>query len=269
MFTSLIRLLFFYFFFFWLAHRSLSKEALRLNNTLEELDLLGNETDAVAAQALAVMIVENKGLKKLKLNENLSMMTDGLIAIARALKKNQTLEELDLTHCLCLPPVIEEMADSLRINSSLRTLHLPNNNLKDPELLKFADALRVNSTLRFLNLAENLAKDAGVIAFAESLKFNATLTALHLESGNLATSYGVAKLAELLQGNTSLRSLRFDSNAVTLQVAREFSDAILQNRTLTHFRASFQALKQDASAMIHKAFSDTMKFRADVQLKLY
>ena len=100
--------------------------ALRVNSTLQTLDLFSNDIGA-----------------------------DGTRAIAELLRVNTTLQSLDLGRNCMGDDEVRAIAEALRVNSKLQVLDLYGNNIGDDGALAIAEALRVNTTLQKLDLRNN------------------------------------------------------------------------------------------------------------------
>ena len=136
--------------------------ALTENRTLAQLKLDGCRGVTVEgwlafSQALSALSTRS-ALKYLNLSCNDGIDDRAVDALANALARNGTLEELDLTECLSVTPVgWTNFSAALSTNSVLKTLCLAYNHVAaDHVIVAFADALRGNpaSSLKVLDLSE-------------------------------------------------------------------------------------------------------------------
>ena len=103
------------------------------------------------------------------------------VAIAKMLRKNETLRKLDLEGNLLGPQTASEFGRALAINKSLKTLNLESNLLNSENgddqwgLYDLADFLPKNTTLLSLNLGNNQIDEKSGAIFKEKLEQNFTL----------------------------------------------------------------------------------------------
>ena len=218
-----------------LSRRSIYQlgEALRDNSALRSLDL-GANRELGNTRAVARVLSMNSSLRSLKLR-CINMRGKGAIAIAGALRTNNSLQELDLSHNAfdrgewgrLGGQVGARLSEALLVNSSLRSLQLCWNALCLQDMLQLAGALRVNRTLTSLSLSGNTMGHEsceGARAFAEVLVANDSLRTLDLSYCGIE-AVGGASLVNALCKNSSLRELDLSRNTGLTGLAI-FSDAL-------------------------------------------
>jgi len=218
-----------------LSRRSIYQlgEALRDNSALRSLDL-GANRELGNTRAVASVLSMNSSLSSLKLR-CINMRGQGAIAIAGALRTNNSLQELDLSHNAFDRgewgrqggQVGARLSEALVVNSSLRSLQLCWNALCLADMLQLAGVLRVNRTLTSLSLSGNTMgheSREGARAFAQALLANDSLRTLDLSYCGIEAAGG-ASLVNALGGNSSLRELDLSGNPGLTALAI-FSDAL-------------------------------------------
>jgi Ran GTPase-activating protein (RanGAP) involved in mRNA processing and transport len=105
----------------------------------------------------------------------------GTTSIAKALRKNTTLTELDLNNNQISDESVLHLGHALKDNSNLTYLNLNYNNIGPDSLEAFAFGLSHNQSIQTLHLSHNKIQ-SGVAYLGESLKCNQSLTELSLSS---------------------------------------------------------------------------------------
>jgi Leucine-rich repeat (LRR) protein len=118
-------------------------ESLKLNSSLQELDLACTNIGVAGATVIA---------ESLKLNSSLQRLSIGKNEVGDA--------------------GAEAMAEALKVNSSLRRLILSQNKIGDTGASAVAESLKLNTCLHWLNLSYNQIGYAGATDIAESLEFS-------------------------------------------------------------------------------------------------
>ena len=110
---------------------------------------------------------------------------------------------------------IAALAEALRSNTTLLTLDLRGNDIPDAGVCSLKYALSMgNSTLKLLNLSDNDITDDGAGHLAEILEGNEKLTHICLDTNKIGNQ-GVDMLADVLtHRNTSLEQLYLNGNTL-------------------------------------------------------
>lgn len=89
---------------------------------------------------------------------------EGSEFIARLLKENFYITELDLGQNKIKSPGAQAIAEVLTDNNTIKTLNLSWNDFKDKDAACLAEGIRVNQALTWLDLSHNeFAEEAGVL----------------------------------------------------------------------------------------------------------
>eukprot|EP01090_Pellita_catalonica_P017745 TRINITY_DN544_c0_g1_i3.p1 TRINITY_DN544_c0_g1~~TRINITY_DN544_c0_g1_i3.p1 ORF type:complete len:311 (-),score=57.16 TRINITY_DN544_c0_g1_i3:785-1717(-) len=96
---------------------------LRMNSSLQTLDLAGNDIGNEGADAIAQVLLQNSSLQSCDLSDN-GILKEGADSIAQALLKNSTLQSLDLSGNVVGNKGADAIAQVLLQNSSLQSVNL-------------------------------------------------------------------------------------------------------------------------------------------------
>ncbi|KAL9965575.1 hypothetical protein ACROYT_G029390 [Oculina patagonica] len=192
-------------------------------------------TDADAV-VLAKALKGNSSLTELDLSDN-NIGDQGATGLAEALKNNKSLTELGLSDNNIDDQGATGLAEALQNNKSLTELDLSVNNIGDQGATALAVALQKNKSLTELDLSVNNIGDQGATGLAEALQKNKSLTELDLSDNNIGV-LGATGLAEAFQRNTCLTVLYLFSNNIGDQGAAALAEALQKNTSLTKFNLS-------------------------------
>ena len=166
--------------------------------TLTDLDLSENIIDGQAALALAKFLGSSYCKLQRLIMKSANIDDDECSMFVVALKKNQSLKELDMS-CNLLgvsenlnsvkPALItgsEALADLLESNTCLvASLHLSWNMIRLDGAVTFATSIGVNAFLTHLDVSYNSLGEAGGEALGKALFTNKTLKTLFLDHNGL------------------------------------------------------------------------------------
>eukprot|EP00978_Attheya_sp_CCMP212_P040233 scaffold217499_cov49-Attheya_sp.AAC.4 len=179
----------------------------------DTLNLNWNQFDRVGAVAIASALKVNVSLKQLFLDGN-DISIEGAVEIASALKTNSTLRILSLNWSNIGRQGSKAIALALEENSSLEQLYLEGNWIGVDGAVAISSALKKNSTLLTpLSLISNNIQYRGSIAISSALKMeqwqwhvlaiegNSTLQILHLSSNEVGHKGAVAFVRAFRSGH--------------------------------------------------------------------
>ncbi|XP_058481528.1 leucine-rich repeat-containing protein 34 [Solea solea] len=219
------------------------------NSCLRSLDLTFNDILSEGAEILSTSLKCNHSLLSLRLSGNkvgnrgamhvatMLQDTQSVIAVAIAVKNNNTLHHVDLSRPL-LFSLQEEWAEHcslmLAVNNSLLELHLGKMMMTDTGMERLTEGLRLNHSLRYLDLHCNRVTRDGARRLAEVLKQNPTLEVIDLSS-NRNEDEGAAYLSDaLMRPGCGLRELSVNNNNIRTDGLLALTHAMKANATLTH-----------------------------------
>jgi len=185
-------------------------EALKMNTTIQELNLRHNNIGNNGCIALADSLKINKTLKKINLVSNY-IGNEGCIALANALKINKTIKivyfrgnKIGLEGCV-------ELAKALKINKTIQEINLCHNKIGSNGCKILADSLKINKTIKILDLGVNEIGDEGADALANVLKINTTIQNMFL-GRNYINAKGAIAIANALKINSGIQKIDLSEN---------------------------------------------------------
>ncbi|XP_064241280.1 leucine-rich repeat-containing protein 34 isoform X3 [Passer domesticus] len=205
---------------------------LKINSTLEKLDLGDCDVGLQCLVATAIALTQNKSLKAINLNRPLlsSQQEETTVHIARMLRSNSSLVELHLGKHEMKNFGVERLCDALYENSSLRYLDLSCNNIICDGVKFLGELLKRNQTLEILDLGANRIEDVGAIYLSEALATrNRTLKALSVVSNNI-TDKGLVALAQAMHSNMTLSHIYIWGNKLDRSTCVAISELIAVGR---------------------------------------
>ncbi|CAF4464799.1 unnamed protein product [Didymodactylos carnosus] len=230
-------------------------QSIKDNQTVTTLDLYHNSTKQFSqisdnqAIALANALKVNQTLIHLGLARQ-QISDKGAQALGDALKLNQTLITLQLSFNQISDKGAERVADVLKVNRTLLTLSLCYNNIADKGAEQLADALKVNRTLITLGLSNNNISDKGAEALGDALKVNQTLITLQL-GANPIYDKGAERVADALKANRTLTTLDLNNNQISDKGGEHLADALKVNRSLITLDLSFNNISDNGAERIY------------------
>ena len=165
--------------------------------------------------------------------------------LARALRSNCTLTQINLRCRTIRSPGASEIAKALQSNLTLTHLNLNGNGIGNCGAEDLAQALQSSCALKYLDLSHNEIGDEGAVALAKALESNRTLTYLDLEHGDYSLrgldykrkrigDAGAAAFAETLRSNSVLARLNLQNHRIGNAGAAAIGQSLKSNCTLTH-----------------------------------
>uniref|UniRef100_A0A7S1J7W3 F-box domain-containing protein n=1 Tax=Eutreptiella gymnastica TaxID=73025 RepID=A0A7S1J7W3_9EUGL len=227
-------------------------EGIRVNNSMEDLNLGHCGIADRGARAVGAALEENSRLRGLNLAGN-QITDDGVVALARGLISNSGLNALDLTgnHLTCL--AAEVVAEALQVNGHLKALAMNGTgDIQDPGCIALAQALTVNNSLQSLSVAHNPFTCKAITALADTLLTNKSLTHLNISSTSTRDE-GATSLAMALAENHALVHLNLGHTLISSEGALAFADAFRVNTTLQTLNLASCSVKDNGAAAIADA----------------
>jgi Ran GTPase-activating protein (RanGAP) involved in mRNA processing and transport len=230
--------------------------ALKINNTLTEIDLARNKLDLEVLGQFGEVLMTNQTLKTLLLSGyNFEVKEDNfanIITFCNGLKHNKSLEYLDLSYSKLGSAGYELLGAALAENQSIKTINLQgiiddegyigNAFLKNKSVTnlslsgvkmtdKFqlmAEGVKNNTSIQVLDLRSTNLDSSNVGLLAEALKINSSVTNLCL-AGNSIGDHGAAHISEMLKTNQSITKLFLNGIGIGAVGMQSLSDALKIN----------------------------------------
>lgn len=226
-------------------------EAIQNSGSVRELVLSGNDLGSGDNSSyLGDFLRTNSSVEKLYLGNNALCMTT-VEGIARGLRENSTLQELDLWNCCIGDEAGAKILESARYSKSLKVLRLNMNRLGKRSLLAATRLLETPTALTVLNLDSNPhlfgRNDMSEEAFTRALEMNRNLLSLGVPYTGV-TDYSAKLFFEAVTINDHLEYLDVGYNEIQKEGYSKMLETIPKMKTLKHLRthARAQLVSSDA-----------------------
>ena len=187
----------------------------------------------------------------------------GAAAVADLLRRDTSLETLDLVNTGILDEGLAHVAAALRENGRLRHLYVGTNGITGDGVAPLADYLGEENRLESLFISANRLGDAGAIRLAEALGRDRSLARLGLASNRIGPD-GAEALADAVASHPRLRFLDLGwirataavgelGNRIGNRGARAIAAMLRVNRTLEALDVSHNDISQYAMDAIRDA----------------
>ena len=203
------------------------------NLTLTRFCISNNSITAEAADDIAAVISCNIHLQELNLGGN-NFQALGTTKIARSLQKISSLTKLYMNHNNITHEAADDIADAISCNIKLQELNLCSNGLQTSGIIKIARSLQKISSLTKLYIDDNSITYEAADDIADAISCNIKLQELNLGSNGLQTS-GIIKIARSLQRISSLTKLYINHNNITYEAADDIAAAVSSSLNLQEF----------------------------------
>eukprot|EP01028_Stygiella_incarcerata_P007593 TRINITY_DN3150_c0_g1_i1.p1 TRINITY_DN3150_c0_g1~~TRINITY_DN3150_c0_g1_i1.p1 ORF type:complete len:645 (-),score=215.91 TRINITY_DN3150_c0_g1_i1:1222-3156(-) len=207
-------------------------QALQVNESLERLDLHGNDITSEVGGPMGVAFTNGAhALRVLDISNN-PLGPDAIIPLCAALRDGAgVLEELNASNADILDEGAVAIADMLETNNTIVRLDVRGNAISPVGGTALARALVHNETLQFLLLSSNPIGDPGGVEIARCLQMNHSLTTLEMDDTRVGDE-GLVAIGTALVHNETLKNLRLKQNHITDLAGRAFADIIPANHAL-------------------------------------
>ena len=208
--------------------------ALQVNQSIQSLNLHGNQIGDAGARALGAALQVNQTIQSLNLGYNLIRDT-GAQALGKALQVNHTLQMLNLFDNQIGNEGTQTLGAALEVNQSIQSLDLYKNRIGDAGAQALGTALQVNQTLQELYLSDNSIGALGAEALGNALKVNQSIQMLTLNNNQIGNA-GTQAIAAALQVNHTLQWLGINEDLIGDEgiITKKRIDTLLQgNKQIT------------------------------------
>lgn len=163
------------------THISALIEMVKLNETLKELNLCGNQFSNQGIQQLCQGLLMNNGLNIVNLDST-SIGDEGWLAIGEWISKTTSLQSLSIGNEIAKEDSITEAGltgflNAFKLNTSIKHLSISFKKDSDMLAIKLADVLKTNHTLESITFKNcpHAMKQKGMEALVSVLKTNTTV----------------------------------------------------------------------------------------------
>ena len=223
-------------------------QSLRKLSSLQVLHIDYNQITKEAANDLASVVLSNRNLRDLYLNNN--ELQDGIIEIANALKNNIVLQRLVLNNNNMSENVADAIADALINMSSLKVFAVMNNRLKTKGIVTIAKSLSCLSELTLLNIHNNQITKQAEDAISLVIQNNSKLEDLSLGENDFT---GTGKLVVSLKDAYALKVINLVDCRMSEKVAKELETALMNKHLLKTLVLDGNYLKSSGVITISKS----------------
>ena len=175
---------------------------------LQKFEIYSSIMDFDAMSALAKYIKTNSSLIELNIS-NCAITCENACAIANAILIANILQKLDISDNEISDDGAAALSKYLESSTSLRELDISWNDITYKGANTIAEALKNNKTLQKLDISGNKIFDDVIITFSECLKNNITLMELSMSKTNITIKGTCA-----LQVNSTLKKLDISGNEI-------------------------------------------------------
>jgi Ran GTPase-activating protein (RanGAP) involved in mRNA processing and transport len=217
-------------------------QSLQHSTTVRELILCGNDLGESAGY-LGDFLRVNKSVVKLHLGSN-RLTPSAAQSLARGLRENTTLQELDLWNCNLGDESGAEIIEAVRHAKSLKLLRLNMNKLKRSSLEAVVRLLETRTALETLNLDSNPhlfgSNDAMEDAFVHALELNKNLRSLGVPYTGI-NDYTAKLFFQALTTNVTLEYLDVGYNEIFKDGYKRMLECIPKMKVIQHLRTHARA----------------------------
>ena len=209
--------------------------------------------DKSGLEKLAFALENNPPLLSLILSNNCILFIKEL---ALALYHNTVLISLDLSSnflCCDNQSSFDDLGRALKINERLKSLNISHNDISDTKMQGIVDALSYNKTLQLLDISGNELSSQITEDLAHALNHNSCLCLLALGSNNIGDE-GAIHLSSALKLNRTLTSLYLRDNKITNQGAVAIANALKENMVLMKLDMSMNDISDEGVSALYKIF---------------
>jgi len=204
--------------------------ALKTLHHLKILKFSDNQITKEAGDLIADVIVNNKGLEALFLDNN-NLKNKGICSIMRALMQHNTMISLRLEGNNITGAIGSDIAKVISGNPLLNCIVLGHNNLGSEGMIKIANALKLLQGIKYLGLNDTNLEGDVAVHIAEVVCYNPGLKELWLNNNKLKTS-GIKELCKGIKHHSSFMLLQLNSNEITEEAANDLASVLRSNKFL-------------------------------------
>ncbi|XP_049848715.1 protein NLRC5-like [Schistocerca gregaria] len=216
--------------------------SLENNQKLATLELCDSEISSEGVQAIAKMLANNRSIRKLTFSKQCLKRAESVHSLARALKHNSTLTELDLSRNRLDSQGAILIFASLVENKALEVLDLSYNEIEDEGFLLIPKVLKKNRKLKELVMHHNDFYRFGTVTLAAHLSVSC-VQRLDLSSCKLSES-GLDALADVLN-QSDIRYLALNNCHMETAQIDKLSQVLQKNKKLEHLYLEDNNFKPD------------------------
>ena len=246
---------------------------LRVNQSLQVLELSGCYLDDTVIGHIATGLTNNTTLQELNIGNNLSVTSDELVQLFQAIQNGTTsLQKLHTSYNDLQSEGIIALSQMLLHNKTITALSIINisrsETITTEAWIQLFQVLRQHPTLSILDICNNNLGRQGSIALGECLHHNKTITVLEAWCCGL-TDYVLKSMAtNLSHESSSLREISIsDNNSLTSEGWIPFCQILKQNSSLRklNIHDSYKPTKVDQRGKVVTALVEMIYRNKGIQ----
>ena len=243
-------------------------QAMQTVSSLQYVDFSTNKIDNELANAVTVLVTNNKGLKKIKTSqlilnkiffrhinkyleiiEGLKLLNISFCSFTRqdaaklvtVISNNSEIQQLSLSNCT-IP--INELLSIISCNTKLKCLDVSNCNLHSKKIKKIFSVLKKMRYLQCVNLSANTMADNVVNDIADMIINNKNIQELYLPDCVL-TQASLRIIIQAMQIVSSLQCVDFNKNKIDNELAIDIAALFIVNPQLEQLNFGKIVIKQN------------------------
>ena len=223
-------------------------DVLEKNYSLKSIDLSWNRIGDIGSKYIADALEKNKTLNIINLSGNI-IGKIGAKYLANAIERNQTLKSIDLSENKLGRKGGKAIAIALGKNQTLTSINLNKNQIEDNAARHLGSAIEKNNTLKKISLSENLIGKLGAKHIAYGLEKNHCLKKICLGENQIRKS-GAKYIADALGKNTKLQKIYLGQNKIKDLGSKYISEALEKNKILKEIYLSGNKIGESGAKFI-------------------
>lgn len=185
---------------------------------------------------------------------------NGAIAVARALKSNQTVQELNLHDNGLGAEGVEAICGMMTVNLCISSLDISSNSLGKSGMAAVARMIQNSPRLKKLDISHCKIQGIGVKDVICSLSNNRCLQELNLSYNEISDS-GAACFEKVLLRNTTLKSLDISFNNISFVGMETLYNGLTETETLEELSLAWNGLGDNGAALIGIVLSNNTSIK--------
>ena len=243
----------------------IAKKVRDVSLTWKYFDISGNNLSRDGLNEMFWAIRQNRSIRVLLCGDNKAgpkfatdadtLLSHG-IALARCLRANVILREIDLSFNGLSSEAGNVILDAMVDNYTIRRLSLRGNVFDDDISEMLSDLLRLNNVLDYLDIGDNRLGYNCCFSLAEGIEVNRSIKTLCVDLNSLGNAGGstIDAFVRAMMMNCTLRVLHMDGNALGPTWGIALADVLARNNTLVNVSLKDNRLNSEAGRRLTNAY---------------
>eukprot|EP00485_Elphidium_margaritaceum_P009960 CAMPEP_0202689788 /NCGR_PEP_ID=MMETSP1385-20130828/4969_1 /ASSEMBLY_ACC=CAM_ASM_000861 /TAXON_ID=933848 /ORGANISM="Elphidium margaritaceum" /LENGTH=515 /DNA_ID=CAMNT_0049344977 /DNA_START=237 /DNA_END=1784 /DNA_ORIENTATION=- len=208
-------------------------------NSLETLDLMGNEIGVSGSRAISQLLAPGVDLDSFQVQDSRSVL-----AAFEHTSRIGCIKTLVLSYNCTSDAGCGYLGKAICISNTINTLELENCEIGDNGCKYLRRGIERNQTIRVLNIAANRFGDLGAREIQSFLLRNSSLAKLDISRNRLGPQRTM-EIAKGLTMNRSLKNLRMNINRIGARGAQLLAKMLINNHSLEELELSYNEIFND------------------------